>query len=230
MEEAGMAVGMGTGSDQGAAREYNGKLTSFVVLSCMMASMGGFLYGYDVGISGGVTSMEPFVKKFFPETYTEIQDNTKTSDYCKFDSQLLTLFTSSPYVAGLIASFFASSVTQAFGRKPSILIGGAAFLVGAALGGVAFNVYMLFFGRVLVGVGVGFVSQSVPLYLSEMAPPKYRGAINHGFHFSVTIGGVSARLINYGSEKIKRRMGLENLLSHGNSHCFDPNSWRPLLA
>ncbi|KAI8564528.1 hypothetical protein RHMOL_Rhmol03G0188600 [Rhododendron molle] len=206
MEEAGMAEGIGKGSEV-AAGEYNGRVTSFVVLSCMMAAMGGAIFGYDIGISGGVTSMEPFLKKFFPDVYFRMEEDTKISNYCKFNSELLTSFTSSLYVAGLIASLFASSVTKAFGRKPSILIGGAAFLSGAALNGAASNVYMLIFGRVLLGVGVGFANQSVPLYLSEMAPPRYRGAINAGFQLSISIGILSANFINYGTQKIKGGWG-----------------------
>ncbi|KAE9465037.1 hypothetical protein C3L33_03063, partial [Rhododendron williamsianum] len=199
-----MAAGMVVKNNGG---EYNGRMTSFVLLSCMVAATGGVIFGYDIGISGGVTSMEPFLEKFFPEVHTKMKEDTKISNYCKFDSQLLTSFTSSLYVAGLIASFFASSVTKAFGRKPSILCGGAAFLTGATLSGAAVNVFMLIFGRVLLGVGVGFANQSVPLYLSEMAPPRYRGAINNGFQFCVGIGVLSANLINYGTEKIKGGWG-----------------------
>lgn len=199
-----MAVGLAITGEGG---QYNGKMTLFVVLSCMMAAMGGVIFGYDIGISGGVTSMDPFLKKFFPELFTKMKEDTKISNYCKFDSQLLTSFTSSLYVAGLFASFLASSVTRSFGRKPSILAGGAAFLAGAALGGAAYNVYMLIFGRVLLGVGVGFANQSVPLYLSEMALPRYRGAFSNGFQFCVGIGGLSANLINYGTEKIKGDWG-----------------------
>ncbi|XP_061979087.1 hexose carrier protein HEX6-like isoform X2 [Populus nigra] len=157
--------------------------------------------------------MKPFLEKFFPEVYRKMTEDTDISNYCKFDSQLLTSFTSSLYVAGLVASFFASSVTKAFGRKPSILLGGAAFLAGAALGGAAINVYMLIFGRVLLGVGVGFANQSVPLYLSEMAPPRHRGAINNGFQFSVGLGVLSANLINYGTERIRGGWGWRISLS-----------------
>ena len=103
--------------------------------------------------------MEPFLKKFFPKVYRKMKADTGISNYCKFDSQLLTLFTSSLYIAGLIASFFASPLTRAFGRKASILVGGAAFLAGSALGGAAFNIYMLILGRVLLGVGIGFTNQ-----------------------------------------------------------------------
>ncbi|TXG70600.1 hypothetical protein EZV62_005535 [Acer yangbiense] len=273
---------------------------------------------YYNDFEGGVTSMEPFLEKFFPEVYTKMKHDTKISNYCKFDNQLLTTFTSSLYVAGLVASFFASSVTRAFGRKPSILAGGVAFLAGAALGGAALNVYMLIFGRILLGVGVGFANQrravevdgvtftitgvvveeavagvesgfividqvgrgekikfeeerqicflevnqspvvksflsddeerwymwyygnssenpgsdlvglaissngihwergnglvrssadAVPLYLSEMAPPRHRGAINIGFQLCVGIGVLSANLVNYGAEKIEGGWG-----------------------
>ncbi|KAM3730732.1 hypothetical protein ACB098_12G108400 [Castanea mollissima] len=199
-----MAVGLAITTEKGY---YNGKMTLFVVISCMIAATGGVIFGYDIGISGGVTSMEPFLKKFFPEVYTKMNEDTKISNYCKFDSQLLTSFTSSLYIAGLVASFFASSVTRVFGRKPSILLGGAAFLAGSALGGAALNVYMLIFGRILLGIGVGFANQSVPLYLSEMAPPNYRGAINIGFQLCVGIGVLSANLINFGTEKIKAGWG-----------------------
>ncbi|KDO45293.1 hypothetical protein CISIN_1g042942mg [Citrus sinensis] len=136
-----------------------------------------------------------------------MKEDTNISNYCNFDSQLLTTFTSSLYIAGLIASLFASSVTRAFGRKASILVGGTAFLAGSALGGAAFNIYMLIFGRVLLGVGIGFANQSVPLYLSEMAPPKNRGAFNIGFQVSVGIGVLSDNLLNYGTEKINGGWG-----------------------
>lgn len=49
--------------------------------------------------------------------------------------------------------------------------------------------------------------QAVPLYLSEMAPSKYRGAINNGFQFSIGIGALCANLINYCTEKIERGWG-----------------------
>ncbi|KAK9181537.1 hypothetical protein WN944_024674 [Citrus x changshan-huyou] len=50
-----------------------------------------------------------------------MKEDTKISNYGKFDSQLLAAFTSSLYIAGLIAFLFASKVTRAFGRKASIL-------------------------------------------------------------------------------------------------------------
>lgn len=44
-----MAAGLAVTSEGG---QYNGRITRFVVLSCMMAAMGGVIFGYDIGISG----------------------------------------------------------------------------------------------------------------------------------------------------------------------------------
>ncbi|KAG1354408.1 putative Hexose carrier protein HEX6 [Cocos nucifera] len=142
---------------------YNGRVTVFVVLSCMVAASGGLLFGYDLGISGGVSTMEGFLEKFFPKVYTQMKEDTRISNYCRFNSELLTTFTSSLYIAGLVASLFASPITRAFGRRASMLIGGAMFLAGAALGGAAANVYMVIFGRVLLGAGIGFTNQVIRL-------------------------------------------------------------------
>ncbi|XP_008797206.2 sugar transport protein MST6-like [Phoenix dactylifera] len=193
---------------QGEVKDYNGKVTLFVIITCMIAATGGLIFGYDIGVSGGVTSMNVFLEKFFPSVY-EDQKNAGTSknQWCSFDSQLLTAFTSSLYIAGLISTFFASTVTRVLGRKASMLCGGAAFLIGSALNGAAVNVAMLIIGRVLLGVGIGFANQAVPLYLSEMAPPKLRGALNIGFQLATTIGILIANLVNYGTNKIKGGYG-----------------------
>ncbi|GLT39847.1 hypothetical protein SLA2020_140140 [Shorea laevis] len=187
---------------KGEGGQYNGRITSIILLSCLMAAAGGFIFGCVLGISGGVTSMTPFLKEFFPYVYRKMKEDTKISNYCKFDSQLLTLFTSSLYIAGLISSFIASPVTRAFGRKISILVGGVALLAGSALGGAALNLHMLIFGRVLLGFGLGFTNQSVPLYISEMALPQHRGKTNIAFELGVGIGVLIANITNFGTQKI----------------------------
>ncbi|KAJ0970046.1 hypothetical protein J5N97_022923 [Dioscorea zingiberensis] len=192
---------------QEEVKDYNGKVTVFVLVSCIIAATGGLIFGYDIGVSGGVTSMDVFLEDFFPSIYQQMKRDTNQNQYCKFDSQLLTSFTSSLYIAGLIATLFASSVTRSMGRKASILIGGFTFLVGTAINAAAINLAMLLLGRILLGVGIGFANQAVPLYLSEMAPPKLRGALNIGFQLATTIGILAANLVNYGTNKIKGRYG-----------------------
>ncbi|TKW29985.1 hypothetical protein SEVIR_2G004300v4 [Setaria viridis] len=187
-------------------KDYPGKLTLFVFFTCVVAATGGLIFGYDIGISGGVTSMDPFLEKFFPQVFHKKKE-VKTNQYCKYDNQLLQTFTSSLYLAALVASFFAATVTRVMGRKWSMFGGGLTFLIGAALNGAAENVAMLIIGRILLGVGVGFANQSVPVYLSEMAPARLRGMLNIGFQLMITIGILAAELINYGTNKIKAGYG-----------------------
>lgn len=103
--------------------------------------------------------MDTFLQKFFPKVYYKEKHTLSRNQYCEFDSQLLTTFTSSLYLAALVASFFASAVTRAFGRRISMLGGGIIFLGGAAINGGAKDVAMLIIGRILLGIGVGFASQ-----------------------------------------------------------------------
>ncbi|XP_074307628.1 sugar transport protein 1-like [Silene latifolia] len=184
-------------------KEYPGNLTPYVLATCIVAAMGGLIFGYDIGISGGVTSMPMFLSRFFPEVYKKESEDSSANQYCKFDSVSLTLFTSSLYLAALLSSLVASTVTRKFGRKLSMLFGGILFCAGALINAFAKNVAMLIIGRILLGFGIGFANQSVPLYLSEMAPYKYRGALNIGFQLSITIGILVANILNYFFAKIE---------------------------
>uniref|UniRef100_A0A803LL65 Major facilitator superfamily (MFS) profile domain-containing protein n=1 Tax=Chenopodium quinoa TaxID=63459 RepID=A0A803LL65_CHEQI len=163
-------------------KEYPGKLTPYVLATCIVAAMGGLIFGYDIGISGGVTSMPDFLKKFFPSVYRKETQDQSTNQYCKFDSVTLTLFTSSLYLAALLASLVASYVTRKLGRKLSMLFGGVLFCAGAIINALAQN--------------------SVPLYLSETAPYRYRGSLNIVFQLSITIGILIANVLNYFFAKI----------------------------
>ncbi|XP_073051677.1 sugar transport protein 1-like [Primulina eburnea] len=182
----------------GSRKVYPGKLTCKVLLTCLVGATGGLIFGYDIGISGGVTSMPTFLEKFFPKVYRKEELNVgSTNQYCKFNDPILTLFTSSLYLAALLASIVASKVTRAFGRRLSMLLGGGLFLIGAMVNGFAYNKKMLVGGRTLLGFGIGFANQSAPLYLSEMAPYKYRGALNICFQLSITVGILAAYALNY---------------------------------
>lgn len=106
--------------------------------------------------------MDSFLEEFFPSVYHKhLQSEEDTNQYCMFNSELLTIFTSSLYLAALVASVFASTVTRKFGRRLSMLFGGTIFFIGAILAANAQNMTMLIFGRLLLGVGIGFINQVI---------------------------------------------------------------------
>lgn len=202
MAGGGLAASSGTGGT-----EFEAKITPIVIISCIMAATGGLMFGYDVGVSGGVTSMDGFLKKFFPVVYRRTNDEGINSNYCRYDNQGLQLFTSSLYLAALTATFFASYTTRRLGRRQTMLIAGIFFIVGVVLNTAAQDLAMLIIGRILLGCGVGFANQAVPLFLSEIAPTRIRGGLNILFQLNITIGILFANLVNYGTAKIKGGWG-----------------------
>ena len=110
------------------------------------------------GWAGGVTAMDDFLKKFFPVVY-ERKQHAHENNYCKYDNQFLQLFTSSLYLAALIASFAASRVCSKAGRKPTIQIASVFFIAGVLLTAGGLNIAMIIIGRILLGCGVGFANQ-----------------------------------------------------------------------
>ncbi|KAG8082171.1 hypothetical protein GUJ93_ZPchr0014g47265 [Zizania palustris] len=146
--------------------------------------------------------MEPFLRRFFPHVLKRMAEAKRGNEYCVFDSQALTAFTSSLYVAGLVASLVASRVTRAMGRQAVMLMGGALFFAGGAVTGAAVNIAMLIVGRMLLGFGVGFTNQATPLFLAEMAPARWRGSLTAGFQFFLAVGILIANVINYATARI----------------------------
>ncbi|XP_022748787.1 sugar transport protein 8-like [Durio zibethinus] len=198
-------------SGSGDNPEYEGRTTIYVIVCVTIAAFGGLMFGYDIGISGGVTSMDDFLKKFFPTVY-ERKQQAHENNYCKYDDQHLQLFTSSLYLAALVASFVASKVCSKSGRKPTMQIASVFFLAGVFLTAGGLTIEMIIIGRILLGCGVGFANQAVPLFLSEIAPAKMRGALNISFQLFITIGIFVANMVNYVTSQIH------------------PNGWRISLA
>lgn len=103
--------------------------------------------------------MDSFLKKFFPSVYRKKELDKSTNQYCQYDSQTLTMFTSSLYLAALMASIVAATITRKFGRKWSMLFGGLLFCAGAIINAAAKAVWMLILGRIFLGFGIGFSNQ-----------------------------------------------------------------------
>ncbi|TVU06871.1 hypothetical protein EJB05_46907, partial [Eragrostis curvula] len=182
-------------------RDYSGGVTVPVAVICLIAASCGLIFGYDVGVTGGVTQMESFLKKFFPEVLRGVR-SAKRDAYCKYDNQVLTAFTSSLYIASTVSSLMASRVTRKVGRQGIMLIGGVLFLIGSIINAAAVHVAMLIIGRILLGFGVGFTTQAAPLYLAETSPARWRGAFTTAYHVFLCAGTVAANVVNYFTNRI----------------------------
>lgn len=104
--------------------------------------------------------MDDFLKLFFRNVY-ERKKRAKENNYCKYDDQLLQLFTSSLYLSALVASFFASKAATKLGRKITMMMASLIFIAGAVSSAMAHNKKILILGRILFGVGIGFGNEVI---------------------------------------------------------------------
>src|SRR5207237_6245766 len=71
------------------------------------------------------------------------------------------------------------------------------FIVGALVCALCTSLTMLLVGRVIVGLGIGLSSTTVPVYISEVAPARARGWQVSLFQLAITVGILVAYLVDY---------------------------------
>ncbi|PCH38728.1 general substrate transporter [Wolfiporia cocos MD-104 SS10] len=105
------------------------------------------------------------------------------------------LVTSVYTVGGLIGSLGANVVMDRWGRKGASSASAVSTAVGAALMGISAGLFPLAFGRMLTGVGAGIGLCVGPIFISEIAPPRQRGAIGVLTQFAIVIGIMTTQAI-----------------------------------
>ncbi|KAF9216092.1 hypothetical protein BGZ59_011018 [Podila verticillata] len=158
---------------------------------CVFASFGGIFFGYDSGYIGGVQGMDYFIKMI---------SGPDAKELLSWQASLIVSILSAGTFCG---SLIAGDLADYFGRRFTIVLGSAVFIVGVALQTASAGLVLLVIGRAVAGVGVGFVSAVIVLYMSEIAPKKVRGAIVSGYQFCITIGLLLASCVSYGTENFE---------------------------
>lgn len=141
-----------------------------------MAAVGGFLFGYDIGvISGALLSIrEEFgVSDFFSE-----------------------LITAGVLIGAVLGAAGGGWMGNRFGRKYSNMVAGVIFGVGALFLALVPDPLWLIVGRIVIGVGVGLASVVGPLYISETSPPAKRGGRVSLFQFAIVLGILVAYVVD----------------------------------
>jgi MFS family permease len=104
-------------------------------------------------------------------------------------------------------------VSDWIGRRGALGVSAAIALVGSALVAGSVNIAMLFVMRVLQGIGLGMLLALVPLYLTEVAPPKHRGFLTGSTQFATGIG-----YIMYVPRSLASRASADKLLAARGAH------------
>jgi len=151
--------------------------TALIVLVSAVATLGGFLFGFDSGVINGTV-----------DGLQQAFGSTKAGLGFEVASMLL---------GCAIGAFFAGRLSDLWGRR-GVLIGAAVlFLISAIGAGAALESWMFICARVLGGFAVGAASVISPAYISEVAPARYRGRLVTVQQIAIICGLTAAFLSNY---------------------------------
>ena len=157
-------------------KKTNQTLNSFLAGTAFIATLGGFLFGFDMAVISGVL---PFVKSQFG-----------------LSSAAEGWFVSSALVGCIIGVLFSGDLSDRLGRKKLLMLSALLFLLSAIAATVSSGFTQLVLSRMLGGMGVGTASIVAPLYLSEIAPAAIRGRLVTFYQLAITVGILIAYITN----------------------------------
>ena len=96
----------------------------------------------------------------------------------------------------VLGSMLGGWPTDRFGRKATLLWIGVLYIISAVGCAFASGVSSFIAARFIGGLGIGISTVAAPLYISEIAPPAYRGRLAGMFQFNIVFGIVIAFLSN----------------------------------
>ncbi|WP_026328862.1 sugar porter family MFS transporter [Streptomyces sulphureus] len=142
----------------------------------VFGALGAVLWGYDTGVISGALL---YIKRDFA-----------------ISSAGQGLVTSSFTIGAAAGALITALLVDRLGRKKLLLIAAGIFVVGTLMSGLAGDEVVLIIGRAVLGIGIGFVSVNIPIYLSEISPARIRGRIVSLTQFMNATGILLAYLSN----------------------------------
>ncbi len=149
----------------------------FVVLIASIAALGGLLFGYDTGVISGAIL---FIAKAFALP-THLQEFT----------------VSIVLIGAMTGSACAGVLADRIGRRQALFLAGGVFGLGAIGSALAAGIGVLLVSRFVVGLAIGLSSVVAPLYISEVSPARFRGALVSLYQFAITVGILGAFIVDY---------------------------------
>jgi sugar porter (SP) family MFS transporter len=148
----------------------------FLLYATCTAALGGLLFGYDTAVIAGTVD---YLQKHFG-----------------LDDLALGWTVSSALVGCIAGAGAAGSLGDRMGRKGALIVCAVLFFLSAVWSGIAPSAWQLVLARILGGLGVGAASMLAPVYISEIAPARSRGALTTLNQIAILAGMVMVYLVN----------------------------------
>ncbi len=149
----------------------------FIILISCIATIGGFLFGFDSGVING--TVDGLAEAF------------------QSDSVATGFNVASMLLGCALGAFSAGQLADKYGRRKLLIISAFLFIISAWGSGVATTSYQFIFFRIVGGLAVGAASVLTPAYISEIAPARLRGMLSSVQQVAIISGLFSAFVSNY---------------------------------
>jgi sugar porter (SP) family MFS transporter len=149
----------------------------YIYKVALVASMGGFLFGYDLVVIAGAL---PFLKEHF-----------------HLSAAMEGFAVSSAILGAITGPLFGLWFADRLGRKRTMMLAAICFMVSTVGCSFAFSIWDFVLWRFLGGVGIGLAMMSSPIYIAELSPPRQRGGLVNVNQLSNVIGINLAVIVSY---------------------------------
>jgi len=183
-----------------------GSQGKYLFIICFIAAIGGFLFGFDTAVISGAL---PFLVNDF-----------------HFSPFMEGWFVSSALLGCIIGVAASGKLSDIIGRKKVMVLSAGLFFVAAIGSMLAANVFWLITSRIVGGLGIGVASMICPLYISEIAPPNFRGRMVALYQLAITIGIVAAYFSNAYLVKISGSINFTGWFNY----IFVEDIWRSMIG
>ena len=144
------------------------RLNHLLVLTALASAISGFLYGYDTGIVSGAL--------------LQIRRDFDTG------SGMEQVIAASILAGAVIGALVGGRLSERWGRHKTILLIAIVFVLGTLASSLAPSAVTLSLARVLLGFAVGAATQTVPMFVAELSPARYRGRLVLTFQVAIGVG------------------------------------------
>jgi MFS transporter, SP family, sugar:H+ symporter len=151
--------------------------TRLIILISCVATIGGFLFGFDSGvINGTVDGLKQTFQSSSAGTGFEV---------------------ASMLLGCAFGAFFAGRLADHWGRRTVLILSAILFLLSALGAGMAGTSLLFVIARLMGGFAVGAASVMSPAYIAEVTPARYRGRLATVQQIAIIGGLFCAFLSNY---------------------------------
>ena len=147
--------------------------TSFYWSLTLLATIGGFLFGYDTANIGSALPFVPYTLSGWAQGY----------------------LVAGASLGAAVGAIVAGRLADKLGRKSLLIVDAAIYAGGAILSAVTPNVAVLLIARTIIGLAIGADSAIATAYIAEYAPRGRRGALSILQQWMITVGILAAFVI-----------------------------------